>query len=86
MSLPLSKLHHRSLQGKLQCIVEATTSTMSIKEMKEVSQAWRKLLKPKSFTGNAAMLREVKKHLNYTPINFNKLSAISCIGTLFAGY
>ncbi len=53
-----AKLHHRSLQGELKYIVEAAASTMTIEEMKEVSQAWQKRLKSKSFTDSTAMLRE----------------------------
>jgi hypothetical protein len=53
-----SKVTPRSLQGELKCIVEAATSTMTIEEMKEVSQAWQKRLKSKSFTDSATMLRE----------------------------
>ncbi len=53
-----AKQHHRSLQGELKYIVEAAVSTMTIEEMKEVSQGWQKRLKSNSFTDSADLLRE----------------------------
>lgn len=53
-----AKQHNRSLQGELKYIVEEAAFTMTIEEMKEVSQNWQKRLKSHAFTDSAGMLRE----------------------------
>ena len=53
-----AKQHHRSLQGELKYIVEAAVSTMTVEEMKSISQSWQKRLKSHSFTDSAIILRE----------------------------
>jgi antitoxin FitA len=53
-----AKQNHRSLQGELKFIVENAVSSMTMEEIKDISQVWQKRLKSHSFTDSAILLRE----------------------------
>ena len=56
-----AKLHHRSLQGELKYIIEATTK-MSMEEARKTSHSWQKKFESDSFSDSTELLREDRDH------------------------
>jgi len=57
-----AKQHHRSLEGELKHILETAIFTMTIEEMKKLSQKWRKHLKSGSFSDSTSLLHKDRNH------------------------